>query len=307
MDGSPLCWRGAAPTGGEPQLAEAWFGYRDDGELERRMIVAQASTRALLRFSADPANMMREPAGFSGRLAAAIKKGSASMGSTRFSMRISLVLFGITALALVPTSVASSAAHSVTCSICGSNLILNAGAEAGLGTISDSVVVVPDWTRERGSFTAASYSWSGGDLSATTPGPPNRGKNYFYGGPNPANGKAVGEGTQTVSLSQAAAAIATGKATATLSGWLGGLSSQEDNAQLSATFLSASGKILGVFEIGPVPAVGKEATASALILRRNTDIIPKGTTSARVALVLTRYDGSDNDGMADNVSLTLAE
>jgi hypothetical protein len=29
--------------------------------------------------------------------------------------------------------------------------------------------------------------------------------------------------------------------------------------------------------------------------------------SARLSLILTRLDGSDNDGMADNLSLTLAD
>ncbi len=165
---------------------------------------------------------------------------------------------------------------------------------------------VPGWTRAKGSFTAASYRWSGGDLSATTPGPPNRGTNYFYGGPSPANGGSVGEGTQTVSLSKAATAIATGKVTATLSGWLGGLSGQRDNAKLSLTFLGASGQALGTLTLGPVPAHGKPAAASALLLKSATGNVPKGTVSAQISLLLTRLDGSDNDGMADNLSLTLA-
>ena len=191
------------------------------------------------------------------------------------------------------------------CPICGPNLLVNPGAEAGTGTSSDGVVAAPSWTRAVGSFTVASYAWSGGDLSATTPGPPNRGANYFYGGPNPANGGSVGIGTQTLSLSRAAAAIATGKVTATLSGWLGGYGSQRDTAKLAVSFLNSTGKTLGGLTIGPVPAGGKPAIASALYLKRATGVVPKGTASAKVSLVMTRLSGSDNDGMADNLSLTL--
>ncbi len=230
------------------------------------------------------------------------------MGRRLTSKRGWFEAFGLAALVgcvvggLIP--IADAAAS---CPICGPNLIMNPGAEVGSGTSSDSVVKVPGWTRAKGSFTAASYAWSGGDLSATTPGPPNRGKNYFYGGPNPANGGgSVGEGTQTVSLSKAASAIATGKVTATLSGWLGGLSGQRDNAKLAVSFLAASGQALGSLTIGPVPAGGKPAATSALYLKSATGVVPKGTTSAQLSLILTRLDGSDNDGMADILSLTLA-
>ena len=61
------------------------------------------------------------------------------------------------------------------CSACGQNLLLNPGAEAGPGTSSDSVVKVPDW-KQTGGFTAAQYSWSGGDISVTSPGPSARGR-----------------------------------------------------------------------------------------------------------------------------------
>jgi hypothetical protein len=84
----------------------------------------------------------------------------------------------LVSLALV-TSTALAATTATACAICGHNLINNPGAEAGRGTQDDTVVDVPGWTRTEGSFTAASYAWSGGDLSAKTPGPLDRGQNYF--------------------------------------------------------------------------------------------------------------------------------
>ena len=87
------------------------------------------------------------------------------------------------AFAITPAvAEAGSAPVAGPCHACGRNLIANPGAEAGKGTATDSVVKVPDW-KQTGAFTAAQYAW-GADLSTTTPGPTNRGKNYFYGGPS---------------------------------------------------------------------------------------------------------------------------
>jgi hypothetical protein len=207
-------------------------------------------------------------------------------------------------LALASSSVVSSAALAATtataCAVCGFNLINNPGAEVGPGAQSDTVVNVPGWTRTEGSFTAASYAWSGGDLSAKTPGPPNRGNNYFYGGPD----AAVSVGTQTISLAAGATVIDGGALTATLDGWLGGYAGQEDDAALSVIFRSASGQKLRTLVIGPVTAAERN-NVSGLVRRSATTDVPVGTTSAVVFLVMTRYSGSDNDGLADNLSLVL--
>jgi hypothetical protein len=202
--------------------------------------------------------------------------------------------------ALVPSGAAAT-----TCPVCGPNLILNPGAERGAGTTADSVVAVPGWTRSKGSFTSASYAWGGGDLSATTPGPTSRGKNYFYGGPDPSNGGSVAEGTQTISLSRGASAIKKGNVTAILSGWLGGYSGQGDDAKLSVSFLGTSGKVLATTTIGPVTAAQRKNT-SELLERSAKTTVPAGSTSAEFTLVMTRASGSDNDGMADDLSLVLS-
>jgi hypothetical protein len=101
---------------------------------------------------------------------------------TRLALRACVVVVAALATLSTGTTVAVvQRAAAASCSTCGQNLILNPSAEAGPGTSSDSVVKVPDW-KQTGGFTAAEYSWSGGDISATSPGPSARGKNYFYGG-----------------------------------------------------------------------------------------------------------------------------
>lgn len=202
------------------------------------------------------------------------------------------------ALCLVanPVMASTNPRPSSTCSACGHNLIANPGAEAGRGTQDDSVVAVPSWKSARG-FTAASYAWSGGDLSATTPGPPNGGKNYFYGGPD----AATSTGTQVVPLASGSHPAGT---TFGLSAWLGGYSSQGDNAVLHVSFDTAQGQVLSSVSLGPVTAAQRNEVSK--LLKRSVDgTVPAGAAEVVLKLVMTRTDGSDNDGMADNLSLVL--
>jgi hypothetical protein len=205
----------------------------------------------------------------------------------------------VVAAGVASWSVAGAGAHGAGCSVCGHNLIGNPGAEAGAGTNADTVVPVPDW-KGTGGFTAALYSWSGGDVSSSTPGPAGEGKpgnlKYFYGGPN----AAVSTGTQTVSL-----AGATGL-TATLSGWLGGFDGQSDDTKVTASFVGASGQVLGSVGIGPVTEAERKGV-SGMFSRTASATVPSGTVSATVVITMTRYAGSDNDGLADDLSLLIGQ
>ena len=188
------------------------------------------------------------------------------------------------------------------CPSCGHNLILNPGADAAKGTSSDSVVKVPHWKGTHG-FTAATYAWGksgGGDLSPTSPGPKNRGANYFYGGPD----SAVSTGTQEISV--AAGGIKTGKVDYTLAGWLGGFSGQGDHAVLDLTFENTKGKTIATYGIGPVTEAQRRGV-SKLLLRQRTGVVPTGTRELKVELILTRDAGSDNDGLADSLSLVFTD
>jgi hypothetical protein len=181
--------------------------------------------------------------------------------------------------------------------VCGANLILNPGAE--LATPSGAA---KDWTVARGPFSVDSYT-SGDDLSPTTPGPPDRGKNYFWGGGDP--NETAGSAYQDVPLA-AATAIKSGKVSANLGGWLGGYQDQADNAVLTVNFLGAGNAVLTTLSIGPVTP-GQRNSTTELLHRIATTNVPAGTTSARVTLTFNWAAGGDNDGLADNLSLVLCQ
>ncbi len=195
----------------------------------------------------------------------------------------------------LPAAADAGVAAAPVCPSCGHNLILNPGADQGKGTSSDSVVPVPHWKGTHG-FTAAAYSWAGGDLSPTSPGPKNRGANYFYGGPD----SAVSTGTQVISV--AAGGIKTGKVHYTLAGWLGGYDSQGDYAVLDLTFENSKGKAIATYGIGPVTEA-QRGGVSELLFRQRTGVVPPGTRELKLELIMTREAGSDDDGLADSLSL----
>jgi hypothetical protein len=227
------------------------------------------------------------------------------MRSTRVTGRLAAPMTVLCAVfaALAGTTLAAAAgagndgaaAPAIHCAACGHNLIKNPGAEAGKGANADVKVKIPDWTQTK-NFTAALYTWSGGDLSPTTPGPPHRGKNYFYGGPESTRSS----GSQTVTV--AASGVSTGKVTYKLSGWLGGYADQSDRATLTASFERANGTVLAAASIGPVSVNARHDT-SKLLRRSTTGKVPAGTRKVALTLVMSRGSGSDNDGMADNLSL----
>lgn len=159
---------------------------------------------------------------------------------------------------------------------------------------------IPNWTRT-GSFTVVKYGAPGGFPDAAVSQTIGGKTNFFAGGPsNPKSGA-----TQVVNVTRYKAAIDAGKRTATLSGFLGGYSSQADALAVSATFLSATGKTLGVLRIGPVSATQRN-NVTTLLQKSASKLVPKSTRWIQVKLTAARTSGSYNDGYADNLALTLA-
>src|SRR5436305_6303647 len=127
------------------------------------------------------------------------------------------------------------------------NLVVNGDAETGLCTTSGyDAMTVPGWTVAGGLPDTVCY---GTDTfpSAGTPGPAQRGKGFFAGG-------ATGDATltQTVDVSAASSTVDGGGVGYTLSGWLGGWSTQDDRVGLTATFRGAGGTALGSAALAPV-------------------------------------------------------
>ena len=110
----------------------------------------------------------------------------------------------------------------------------------------------------------------------------------------------VSTGTQVISV--AAGGITTGKVHYTLAGWLGGYSSQGDNAVLHVTFENAKGKAIATYGIGPVTEA-QRGGVSKLLFRQRSGVVPTGTRKLKVELIMTREAGSDDDGLADSLSL----
>jgi hypothetical protein len=198
------------------------------------------------------------------------------------------------AIAVAATSSGSSPAASA-------NLIRNPGAENANTNAGGTAVPTADWTARNGSkFTAAAYG-ANGLPAKTDPGPSDRGKNLFTGGES----GDVSIGTQTDSLSAYRSRIGSGQAHFTLSAWLGGWSSQGDNATLTVTWLDGSGAPVGSpTTLGPVtPAQRKDTTE--LLLRTTGGSVPSAARSVLVTLRMVRTDGAYVDGYADDLSLTI--
>jgi hypothetical protein len=182
------------------------------------------------------------------------------------------------------------------------NLIVNPGAEMGTGSSDGSVVTVPGWTETTGTtFTAVQYGASGGFPVATDPGPPKRGNNFFAGGPDSPSAVAV----QSISLSAYSSAIKAGTAKFKLQGWLGGYSSQEDQAFVELDFKNAQGSLVGTSAtLGPVTAEDRN-DVTGFLKESTSGSVPKQAKTAYLQLSFTRESGSYDDGYADSLSLKI--
>jgi hypothetical protein len=180
------------------------------------------------------------------------------------------------------------------------NLIVNGDAEASEGSPDGSPVGAPQGWTITGEATAVQYDATGGFPTSNDPGPADRGLNFFAGGY-----VADSTLTQTVSLASYSTKIDAGAVGFSLSAYLGGFSSQDDNAELRVSFRNASNTEIDAASVGPVTAADR-SDISGLYLRSTTGTVPVGTRSVVVRLVMTRHVGSANDGYADNLSLTLS-
>jgi hypothetical protein len=175
--------------------------------------------------------------------------------------------------------------------------VLNPGAESGRGlTAPGANGAVPHWTSTAGQFGAAAYTGFGvGWFSATSKGPTDRGKNYFFGGTTTAASSAKASvGSQTIKLPAGAAGHKV-----TLSGWLGNYGA--DTASVRVSFTAASGKALTGIRIGPDSTIGAEDMG----LRTRTGTVPAGATGAIVTITFTDHANYNLAG-ADDISLVVS-
>ncbi len=176
----------------------------------------------------------------------------------------------------------------------GANLVYNGGAE--IGTLATGWLISKD-------FTTVLYGTGGGFPSLTDPGPTDRGSRFFSGGQNSASSEAM----QSIDISFAASDIDAGKVSYNLSAYLGGYSTQDDNARVTASFFDAAGAQLGLTTtIGPV-MVADRNYKTGLLLRETGNVVPAQARSVRITILMTRLTPNYNDGYADNISFVLTQ
>ena len=178
----------------------------------------------------------------------------------------------------------------------GPNLLVNPGAEAGAYSVQGwDAVTIPGWQVTTGLPTVVRYGTRGFPAG-------HRGGQLFAGG---AGGTA--RLTQVVSLRSPSGALQPAGTRYWLSARLGGTA--RSAALVSVTFLSRSGRVLGLRWIGPVRARG-------LSLFRVSGPLPRGAVRAEVELVLatslTNIDGENaplvgyDRAVADDVGFSLS-
>ena len=179
----------------------------------------------------------------------------------------------------------------------GTNLILNGDAESNSGTNN----VTPNrgiaWWSDVADLSLGVYGTHPGFPSASSPGPPNRGRNFFLGG---TTGSAV---LQTIDISGLATFVDRQTVEYRLSGYFGGPSNRNDSLCLTAHFLAADNESLATNAIGNVQAAERNGTTS-LIECDTHGPLPAGTRLIRFTLA-AKGPGGANFACADNLSLIL--
>lgn len=114
----------------------------------------------------------------------------------------------------------------------------------------------------------------------------------------------VSEATQIIDLSASAPAIDNGEVDALLSAYIGGYTTQADNAAVSYVFRDAGGATLSSVTFGPVLMLDRGGVSGFVPFER-TERLPEGTRDVVVTMRMVRSIAPYNDGYVDNVSLVL--
>jgi|GEM_PF-6620186 len=146
-----------------------------------------------------------------------------------------------------------------------------------------------------------------GNLYASYPlefGPAGRGsasnKAYALGGNDPLTWL-----NQDISnLGRSPADIDSGQLQFSFSGWVGGHSNQEDFADVKVEFFNQSMQLLGGSTLQKVSAAQRK-NRTRMFLLQNFGTVPPLTRSARVTVNFNRTIGTINNGMVDDLSLSI--
>lgn len=178
------------------------------------------------------------------------------------------------------------------------NLVQNGNAEASSPPNSNctGAGTIPGWTIT-GDPSPCAYGPAFGGPLLTSPGPPDRGQNFFAGG-----NVTRSTMSQTIDVSAFASQIDSAAGIiCTFSAYLGGYQNQNDNAKITATLRGFGSPSI----LGPVFAAERN-NITGLISKSTAGPLPAGTRFIDIVVEFTRTDGTGNDGYADNISLILS-
>lgn len=186
-------------------------------------------------------------------------------------------------------------------SILGTNLIVNAGAEAGAaGTdLKTPVASIPGWTTQSGKPTVLAYNETG-YVQLTNRTPPNPGFQYFAAA-FPSTPAVI---SQTIDVSSASSLIDAGNAEFVAGAYLGNIDTLSVGTQMAVAFQNAKGQTFNTVTVGPLmfPFAGGSI---GMFFQQQIGLVPVGTTQITVSLTL--QDGNLDAGVADNLSLVLTQ
>ncbi len=186
------------------------------------------------------------------------------------------------------------------------NLLANGGFEgSGAAGVFTESPAIPGWERS-GGITFARYGLTSHAFSPSLLASPwyaTGGLSLLWGGNSSAT-DGVTEAFQTVDVSTAGASIDAGRATASLSAYLGGALAFNDRIAARADYLGGGGEALDSLQIGPVTAADRN-NLTTLLRRQGSRPVPAGTRQIRVTVTSIDDDKTYSSALADNVKLTL--
>ncbi|CAF1049715.1 unnamed protein product [Adineta steineri] len=181
------------------------------------------------------------------------------------------------------------------------NWVINGDAETGPCQSGSGVTHPTGWSYS-GTITQMYYGNVVGNQMLTDPGPSNRGNCHFYGG-NSASTTMWQTHNMTNSINPLL--IDSQKIWFDFSAWIGGYLDQDDNAQVSLTFLNQSNQNVGNSTIlGPVLAVDR-GNKTSLVFRQAIGPVPVGARTFTVKVTMTRASGVSDGGDIDSIVLFL--
>ena len=181
----------------------------------------------------------------------------------------------------------------------GTNLIFNPGAEVSSGTAYYNTNRGIAWWFDTSSTTLGTYGANTAFPGLSSPGPVDRGSNFFLGG------TANGVITQRIDISGWGLEIEGVGLNFTLSGWFGGAGVESDAASLTANFLDQAGLLIASNTVGNVTASDRTNT-TGLFYREVEGSVPAGTRFVEF-VVSARVVAGSNDGSADNLGFVLRQ